>query len=164
MNIYRYLAILMTTMTFVLHAGAEDLKNCDSNNGPFSAFPGNYTMKLNMNGTDFFDQLVISSTSQHPGMINFKQIFQGTFTVPGVFTADVENGLLQYGMWSDQLYLSFNITATENGASFPVYFRAQSSSADQACLMTGKAYSRTPEKEMGTFILTKNTDDCRCIP
>jgi hypothetical protein len=164
MKAAHYLKILIASLLIGANAHSQKLNEMtipfQTDGGLFKTFLGQYTVKLNINGNEFLDQLVITSVTNQSGSFNLKENFEGTFTVPGVFTSAVEEGLLQYGLWSGEIYLSFKITAIENGNSFPVYFRAQGGSINQACVLTGKAYSPDPETEMGSFTMTKDADEC----
>lgn len=142
----------------------EITKACQSDGGTFTAFPGVYTLKMKIGNKEFLDKLNITSITRGPGLLNSKENFKGEFTVVGVFTAQVEEGTLQYGIWADQNYLDFKIMASEGGQSYPVYFRAIGHRKDQACSLIGKAYSPTRDQEMGNFVITKDTHDCICPP
>lgn len=155
--------IFLATVLMMSAANAE-MKNqnqaCGQNGIFFAAFPGSYTVKMKIGNSEFLDKLNI--TSIHHVLGSLKARFEGDFTVVGAFTARVDDGILQYGAWAGQYHLYFKITARENGQSFPVYFTAASENG--ACLLKGKAYSPTPDQEMGSFVMTKDTGDCLCPP
>lgn len=151
--------ILAAALTTAV-AGAGDAKEitqaCQAGGGFFTAYPGSYTVKLKIGSHTFLDELVISAITRKPGMANAVESFKGTYTVPGIFSTEVLNGRL--GIIPHKHELSFKILATENGESYPVYFQA----TGDACLMTGEAFSPTPEQKMGTFEMMKSTSDCQC--
>lgn len=158
--------IFLATVFIVSFANAG-MKNqnqaCGQNDGLFAAFPGSHTVKLKIGNREFLDKLNITSVHHQLGSLKAK--FEGDFTVVGAFTARIGDGALQYGLWAGQYHLYFKITARENGQSFPVYFKAASEEAkDGACLLKGKAYSPTPDQEMGSFVMTKDSGDCVCPP
>lgn len=136
---------------------------CQPGGGTFNSFPGAYTVHLQIGQRLFQDQLLITSMSRSPGMLNFKESLRGKFTVPGVFQSDIYDGIVT---GYNELDVSFRIEANENGQTYPVFFTAKSDKLD-LCTVTGQAYilkanSDSQKELMGTFRLTKNTPDCTC--
>lgn len=149
------LAVALTATAGIVQAN-EITEACKPGGGFFTSFPGAYTVKLKIGTHTFLDELVISSITRKPGMANAVENFKGSYTVPGIFTADVIDGRLAVN--SEATELSFKILAQESGESYPVYFQA----VGDACLMKGEAFSPTPDKKMGDFEMTKNSPDCSC--
>jgi hypothetical protein len=67
---------------------------------------GTYDMKLNIGGTVFNDMMEITGAT----LFNFK----GSMTVPGQFTAPIEQGRTTCSFWANGCNMTFYIIAKEN--------------------------------------------------
>jgi hypothetical protein len=115
---------LMTTLTAGAQALEEGLMN------------GTYDMQIDIGGTIFNDVMVIQDLPSFP----YKSTFTGSITVPGVFTALIEDGKVTCHLWSSGCNMSFSILADENGKKYRVYYSASYEFTQQNPKIYGQAH------------------------
>lgn len=165
--------LLFLATAFAMSAANAGLRTqsqtCGGNDHHFADLAGSYTLSMKIGSSEFLDRLEITSIDT----LEWRRArFEGNFTVTGSFSAPVEDGKIQYFPWSHGYQLTFAITARENGQSFLVYFVANSEVDEIGSALvekrkfrfTGKAYSPTPGREMGSFVMSKDAVDCPWPP
>ena len=153
---------LVLLATAKISAAPQQLitRPCQSGAGSFGAFPGEYALPIKIGERVFMDKLSITSIAHKPGMPESVASFAGVLEVPGIFTSQIEEGVLSVS--NARTKMEFKITARENGQDFAVYYVAEAPVFAESCIMRGQAFSPTRDKLMGSFRIHKNTVDCSC--
>lgn len=139
--------ILFISLTSSLFAGAQAL--------PENSLNGTYDMQLAIGDTVFNDIMVIEGLEVVTGSYFFKpQKFSGSITVPGIFTAPMENANLRCNPWSGGCDMYFEILAKENGKEFKVYYSIYFDFFVTPDVLEGKA-SLENNVHLGNFIAKK---------
>lgn len=118
-------------MIITLTTGLTSLAQSASDN----FLNGIYDMKINIGGTIFNDVMEIKGL---PASL-FKSSFTGSITVPGAFTAPIEQGQIRCPLWSNGCDMNFSILAKENGKSFRVYYHISFDYYGDLSTLSGKA-------------------------
>ncbi len=107
---------------------------------------GTYDMKLNIGGTIFNDVMEITEATL--------STFKGSITVPGQFTASIEQGRTICSFWANGCHMNFYIVAKENGKEFTVYYQADYEPFNTSAEFKGKAYLEN-NVLLGEFVVLK---------
>lgn len=129
--------------------------------GFFRGFTGSYQATLQIGDKTFQDSLEILSVESGTGLHRLNGKVNGTYTVPGVFTAAIEEGTIQFTQFArGTVMFRFRITAVENGESYPVYFKL-TTVLGRSCEMVGDAYlDEKLERHLGRLRLLKSQANC----
>ena len=111
---------------------------------------GKYDMEIKIGEKTFHDVLHIEEVIEKKPFLN--GIFKGTLTVPGVFTAKLENTSYSMSLWAGTFGMYFEILAQENGQSFRVKYSAGKTIGDE--ILTGFATLEDGSR-LGDFIAKK---------
>lgn len=128
----------------------------------FEGVPGNYDAGLQIGNKLFHDQLRITGMTHHPGMLGFREFLTGEYSVPGIFTVPIEDGVVESTDGRDGMRISFRISAREKGETYPVFYEVNAD-INKVCLMHGTAYlDEKHQQKLGDLTLRRHVKDCSC--